>query len=103
MADLPPLLKAALRLRAETSLSRLFLPAMDDTNHSPLSPSAQTVLDAANRAYAQAATVAQGSAAALRAVADQGENFYDPHEGKTSAVRTDWILAIAAELEGHHG
>ncbi len=42
-------------------------------------------------------------AAVLLAVADEGENFYDPHEGKVSAVRTDWILAIAAELDGHSG
>jgi len=42
-------------------------------------------------------------AAALRVVADEGESFYDPWEGKTSAVRTDWILAIVAELEGRHG
>jgi hypothetical protein len=42
-------------------------------------------------------------AAVLRAVADEGENFYDPHESKVSAIRTDWILAIAAELEGHRG
>lgn len=38
---------------------------------SELSPAAQAVLDATNQAYDQAATVAQGAAAALRAVADQ--------------------------------
>jgi hypothetical protein len=42
-------------------------------------------------------------ASALRAAADEGENFYDPHKGKVSAVRTDWIRAIAAELDGHSG
>lgn len=40
-----------------------------------------------------------GLAAALRAAAEQGENFYDPHKDKVSAVRIDKILAIAAELE----
>ena len=38
-------------------------------------------------------------AAALRAAADQSENFYDPHEGKVSVVRVEKLLAIAAELE----
>ena len=36
-----------------------------------LSPEAQVVLDSANQAYDQAATVAQGTAAAIRAAADQ--------------------------------
>ena len=36
-----------------------------------LSPSAQTVLDAANMVFSQAGTTAQGIAAALRAAADQ--------------------------------
>ena len=34
-----------------------------------LSPAAKAVLDAANKAYAQAATVAEGTADALRAAA----------------------------------
>ena len=40
-------------------------------------------------------------AAALRAAADQGENLYDPHEGKVSVVRVEHLLAIAAELEAN--
>ena len=41
-------------------------------------------------------------AAALRAAADQSENFYDPHEeGKVSVVCVEKLLAIAAELEAH--
>ena len=37
---------------------------------SELSPAAQAVLDATNQAYDQAATVAQGTAVALRAAVD---------------------------------
>jgi hypothetical protein len=37
---------------------------------SELSPAAQAVLDATNQVYDQAATVAQGAAAALRAAAE---------------------------------
>lgn len=71
----------------------------------PLSPAAQAVVDAANGACSYGADDVlndsrQIAAAVLRVVADQGENFYDPHDGKTSAVRAEWILAIAAELEG---
>ena len=36
-----------------------------------LSPATQAVLDAANQAYDQAATVAQGTAVALRAAVDE--------------------------------
>ncbi|NBX49660.1 hypothetical protein EBT25_06890 [bacterium] len=60
------------------------------TNSTPLSPTAQAVLDAANQAYDQAATVAQGTAAALRAVALEME-----HAQVWSA-----LLDIALELEG---
>jgi hypothetical protein len=72
-----------------------------DTSPPPLSPAARAVVDAA---YALPLKDGQPSiASALRAAADEGENFYDPHKGKVSAVRTDWILAIAAELDGHSG
>lgn len=71
-----------------------------------LSPAAQAVLDAANKAYDQAGTVAEGTAAALRAVA----NLVVPRRNKTpwgSIIKPsaealylrDAILAIAAELE----
>lgn len=68
------------------------------TTPTPLSPAAQAVLDAA---YALPLKNSQPNiAAALRAAADQGENFYDPHEGKVSVVRVDLLIAIADELEG---
>lgn len=56
--------------------------------HEPLSPAAQAVLDAANRAYDQAATVTQGTAAALRAAA-----VYCTRERRI-------LMTIADELEG---
>jgi len=61
-----------------------------------LSPEAQAVLDATNQAYDQAATVAQGTAAALRAAADQ----VVPANGsrKNNEIRAE-LLAIADELE----
>ena len=40
-------------------------------------------------------------AAALRAVADQSENFYVPHIGDVSVVCVEKLLAIADELEAH--
>lgn len=62
-----------------------------------LSPAAQAVLDAVEDhgkfSYSNLA------AAALRAVADQGENLYDPHEGKASVVRVEHLLTVANELE----
>ena len=73
------------------------------TTPTTLSPATQAVLDAflANWADDPLAQDVLCLATALRAAAaDQSENFYDPHEGKVSAIRTDWILAIAAELEG---
>ena len=42
-----------------------------------------------------------GIAAALRAVADQSENFYVPHIGDVSVVCVEKLLAIADELEAH--
>ena len=55
-----------------------------------LSPETQSVLDAANQAYDQAATVAQGTAAALRAVVKELKCF---------GITEKNILAIADELE----
>jgi hypothetical protein len=73
-----------------------------------LSPSAQTVLNAANMVFSQAGTTAQGIAATLRAVADQlwlemplGDT--DADAGVFAAHRAICVkfLAIATELEGH--
>jgi hypothetical protein len=75
-----------------------------------LSPSAQTVLDAANMVFSQAGTTAQGIAAALRAAADQAapelphSELGDPEIlkgiwGERRACRAE-LLAIATELEG---
>ena len=86
-----------------------------------LSPAAQAVLDATNQAYDQAATVAQGTAAALRAAADQvvpekqrpprrgmrpgGTGALSPDEGAEDqrALTRLKLLTIAAELEGDNG
>ena len=77
----------------------------------PLSPAAQAVLDAANKAYEQAGTVAQGSAATLRAAADQVISSvpppcadFDEHAKGFLAAHVKYrrdLLAIATELEGH--
>lgn len=73
-----------------------------------LSRSAQAVLDAFGNAsdgeYIEGVWIVNEQsmlAAALRAVADQGENLYDPHEGKVFVVRVEHLLAIAAELENN--
>ena len=68
-----------------------------------LSPAAQAVMDAAINAYWKEAHLGRNSiAAALRAAADQSENFYDPHEeGKVSVVCVEKLLAIATELEAY--
>ena len=68
----------------------------------PLSPAAQAVLDAFLAEWADCFLEQDRRclAAALRALADQSENLYDPHEGKVSVVRADDLLAIATELEG---
>ena len=65
-----------------------------------LSPAAQAVLDAVTAELDWDARYHShtAAAAALRAVADQSENLYDPHEGKVSVVRVEKLLAIAAEL-----
>lgn len=66
-----------------------------------LSPAAQAVLDAVTAQLDWDARYHSHSAAAaaLRAAAGQGENLYDPHEGKVSVVRVEHLLAIATELE----
>ena len=83
------------------------LPTPTAPNRPPLSPAAQAVLDAADKAYDQAGTVAQGSAAALRAAVDQaapeqGCQIYGltERENERQQVREE-ILSIAAELEVH--
>jgi hypothetical protein len=69
-----------------------------------LSPAAREVMDAflgdAEDTGLQMDDLRGNIAAALRAAADQGENLYDPHEGKVPVVRVEQLLAIAAELEG---
>ena len=71
----------------------------------PLSPAAQAVLDAFLNCSLNSRQWHDGMgprlkiAAALRALADQSENLYDPHEGKVSVVRADDLLAIATELQ----
>lgn len=77
---------------------------MTTPSRPPLSPAAQAVLDAANGCCSYGPDDVLNEcrwivAAALRAAADQGENLYDQHEGKVSVIRTDKLLAIAAELE----
>lgn len=67
----------------------------------PLSPAAQAVLDAF-RAVPDLRDC-PSIAAALRALADQDETLFDAEDElvpAVRAVRTDRILAIAAELEG---
>ena len=64
----------------------------------PLSPAAQAVLDAYEHSYTES-----GLVAALRAAADQDETLFDVQDEMVPAVRavrTDRLLAIAAELEG---
>ena len=66
-----------------------------------LSPQAQAVLDAYETSYTES-----GLVAALRAVANQDETLFDVEEEMVPAVRavrTDRLLAIAAELEGADG
>ena len=71
-----------------------------------LSPAAQAILDAYGRQTGDIDCVwhpseLKGLAAALRAVADQSENFYVPHIGDVSVVCVEKLLAIADELEAH--
>ena len=83
----------------------------------PLSPSAQTVLDAANMVFSLAGTTAQGIAAALRAATDhvvpkEAFNRRGMRPGGTGSIAPDEfkqdqrfetrckLLAIATRLEG---
>jgi len=61
-----------------------------------LSPAAQAVLDATNAAYDDAATVREGTAAALRAVVEHCV----PDDSEGHWVYIPKVLAIAKELEG---
>ena len=60
-----------------------------------LSSQAQAIVDS----YENTTDKYKALAAVLRALTDEAENFYDPSEGKTAAVRVDDILKIATELE----
>lgn len=70
---------------------------------SDLSPAAQAVLDAAYRRMDDNPhnEVEATLAAALRAAADQDETLFDINDELVPAVRTDHLLAIAAELEAN--
>ena len=73
------------------------------TNLTPLSPAAQAVLDAYWDGVPLETGLACSLAAALRAAADQDETLFDINDElvpAVRAVRTDHLLAIAAELEG---
>lgn len=73
-----------------------------------LSPAAQAIVQALDDRYELCAPVEdnwpeQCLAAALEALADQDETLFDENEElmpAVRAVRTDRILAIAAELRG---
>lgn len=76
-------------------------------NPTPLSPAAQSVLDAVASAteggWIEPDFVpreAHKIAAALHAVADRGDIFCDIYEGKVLVVRVEHLLAVAAELGG---
>lgn len=95
MPDLPPLLKAALQLRAETDLSRLFLPAMPHHTHA-----ARAIREAVDAVFARSPappTTEEVAAAVLRAaVATAGLKT----PGGGVVLDGNFLLAIAAELEG---
>ena len=68
----------------------------------PLSPAAQAVLDAMRRSYDHEPTRRIIAAGILRELAVQDETLLDENDEllpPVRAVRTDLILAIAAELE----
>lgn len=70
---------------------------------SKLSPASKAVLDAANTAYDDAATVAQGTAAALRAAADQVVPMALCVYNDDFAHVRHQLHAIADELDAHLG
>jgi hypothetical protein len=109
MADysrLPPLLRAALQLRAENNLTAYFLKmAYDSGNTPPLSTSAQTVFDAAWTLPITPGdtetTRRRQIAATLRAAADQ--LVLDPEinsQGGMLLSCKDQLCDIANELDG---
>jgi hypothetical protein len=63
-----------------------------------LSPQAQAIIDAADEVFSNGGTIREGFAAALRALTEYSEMFYDPDE-YADAVRVDDILKIVKELE----
>ena len=69
-----------------------------------LSPAAQAVLDAFKEqvelTWLTKDPEQVGLAAALRAVADQAEIFFDAYDEPRRVVTVDDLLNIAAELEG---
>jgi hypothetical protein len=64
-----------------------------------LSPEAQAVLDATNAAYDDAATVREGTAAAIRELVFQLQ-YYNCLEGEDMLIDACAVLDIAEELEG---
>ena len=77
------------------------------TDPTPLSPAAQAVRDAVLATYAENipkddnlwALERASTVAALRAVADQYEIFFDAYDEPRRVVTVDDLLNIAAELE----
>jgi len=106
----PPLLRAALQLRAENDLTAYFLKmAYDSGNTPPLSTAAQTIFDAAWNLPVSLGdtetTRRRQIAASIRAAADQVVPEQKPWHRTSDAsaakheVRLEF-LAIANELEG---
>jgi hypothetical protein len=121
MADLrlPPLLRAALQLRAENDLTAYFLKmAYDSGNTPPLSTSAQTVFDAAwtlpvsllDAIGDQERIRRRQIAASLHSIADQLKLGPEDWEGSApDEYERGWngamgrVAQIAAELDGDNG
>jgi|688.fasta_scaffold03485_61 hypothetical protein len=116
MADLriPPLLRAALQLRAENDLTAYFLHMADPENVKPLSSSAQTIFDAAwNLPISLGDTETtrrRQIAASLHSVTDQLKLGTEDWEGSApDEYERGWngamgrIAQIAAELDGDNG
>ena len=96
-----------------TAAARCGGEVMSDTNHPPLSPEAQAVLDAAHEAWVTKDDPGSIAAAALCAAADQivpEQSHEGPFEyccdytqfWQKDIIRRE-LLGIAKELEGHHG
>lgn len=74
------------------------------TNPTPLSHAAQAVLNAFGNSltteqYATTGRIEIAIAAALRAVTDQAEIFFDAYDNPRRVVTVDDLLNIATELE----